>query len=341
MTAVFDGHNDALLRADAAMLAAGYDGGHIDLPRARAGGLAGAIFAVFVDSTDTDFDDLEFGPGGYSVPLPAPLAHEEALAAATTSAARLFTLEAQGGVRVVRSTADLDRSLEDGRLAAVLHLEGAEPIDRDLANLEEWYAAGLRSIGLVWSRPNDFANGVPFRFPGHPDTGAGLTDAGARLVRRCNELGIAVDLSHLNEAGFYDVARISQAPLIASHSGAHALCESTRNLTDEQLRAIATTGGLVGVVFATVFTRADGADDADTPLRVIVDHIRYIADLIGVDHVGFGSDFDGALVPSELGDVAGLPKLVDALRADGFTEDEVERIAWGNWRRVLGASWSA
>ena len=339
MTGVFDGHNDALLRADAATLAAGYDEGHVDVPRAKAGGLAGGIFAVFVESAADVFADIELSAGGYSVPLPPPVPHEDALAAATTSAARLFTLEAQGSVRVVRSTADLDRSLADGRLAAVLHLEGAEAIDRDLANLEDWYAAGLRSLGPVWSRPNDFGHGVPFRFPASPDTGPGLTPAGERLVRRCNELGIAVDCSHLNEQGFYDVARISQAPLIASHSGAHALCPSTRNLTDEQLRAVATTGGLVGVVFAVPFLRADGADDTDTPLSVLVEHVRHVAEVAGIDHVALGSDFDGAPVPDALGDVAGLPRLLDALRADGFSEAEVEAIAWGNWRRVLGASW--
>jgi membrane dipeptidase len=339
VTAVFDGHNDALLRADAPTLAAGYDAGHVDIPRARAGGLAGGIFAVFVESANDVFDAIEVGAGGYTVPLPQPVPHEDALAAAAASAARLFTLEATGAVRVVRSTADLDRSLADGRVAAVLHLEGAEAIDRDLSNLDDWYAAGLRSIGPVWSRPNDFGHGVPFRFPSSPDTGPGLTAAGERLVRRCNALGIAVDVSHLNERGFYDVARISSAPLIASHSGAHALCPSSRNLTDEQLAAVATTGGIVGVVFATAFLRVDGANEADTPLRVIVDHVRYIADLAGVDHVGLGSDFDGARIPSELGDVTGLPRLLDALRADGFTEDEVEKIAWGNWRRVLGASW--
>jgi membrane dipeptidase len=341
MTAIFDGHNDALTRAEAAALAAGRDEGHLDVPRATEAGLAGGIFAVFVDSVDDPLENVEMRAGGYDVPLPSPVPHEDALAAAAAFAARLFTLEAAGAVRVVRSTADLDRSKADGRLAAVLHLEGAEAIDRDLANLEEWYAAGLRSIGPVWSRPNDFAHGVPFRFPGSPDTGPGLTPAGERLVRRCNDLGIAIDLSHLNERGFWDVARISTAPLVASHSGAHALCPSTRNLTDEQLAAIATTEGLVGVVFAVPFLRADGADDTDTPLATIVEHVRYVADLVGVDHVGLGSDFDGADIPDELGDVTGLPRLLDALRADGFTEDEVERIAWGNWRRVLGASWSA
>ncbi|HWT94980.1 MAG TPA: dipeptidase [Solirubrobacteraceae bacterium] len=339
MPPVFDGHNDALTAAEAVAIAGGREDGHLDVARAAAGGLAGGIFAVFCESEDDAFGDVVFGPDGYDIPLPAPLPHEDALSSATRTAARLFTLEAMGAVRVVRSTADLDRSLEDGRLAAVLGLEGAEPIGRDLSGLDDWYEAGVRVIGPVWSRPNDFAHGVPFRFPSSPDTGPGLTAAGERLVRACNALGIVVDLSHLNENGFWDVARISSAPLVASHSGAHALCPSSRNLTDEQLRAIATTGGLVGVVFAVPFLRADGADDTDTPLRVLVEHVRHVAEVAGIDHVALGSDFDGAPVPAELGDVTGLPRLLDALAADGFTEPEIEAIAWGNWHRVLGASW--
>jgi membrane dipeptidase len=220
-----------------------------------------------------------------------------------------------------------------------MHLEGAEAIDPGLEALELWYAAGLRSLGPVWSRPNAFAHGVPFAFPASPDTGPGLTTAGRRLVRRCAELGVAFDLSHLNEAGFWDVARLDEAPLLASHSGVHALCASTRNLTDRQLDAIASSGGLVGIVFAAPFLRADGADDADTPIAAIVAHVRYAADRIGVEHVALGSDFDGATMPDELGDVAGLPRLIDALRADGFAEDEVRAIAWDNWRRVLARAW--
>jgi membrane dipeptidase len=336
---IFDGHNDALLDADAATLAGGREDGHLDVPRAQAAGLTGAIFAVFARSPGQEEIAFE-GDGGYDVALPPPLAHEDALAAAASTAARLFTLEALGAVRVVRGTKDLDRSLEDGRLAAVLSLEGAEAIDRDLASLDPWYDAGLRGLGIVWSRPNDFGHGVPFRFPSSPDTGPGLTPAGERLVRRCGELGIMVDVSHLNERGFWDVARVTRAPLVASHSGAHALCPSSRNLTDEQLDAIGTTGGLVGIVFAVPFLRADGADDADTPLETIVAHARHVADRIGVDHVGLGSDFDGAKIPAGLGDVTGLPRLLDALRDGGFSADEVERIAWRNWRRVLGATWS-
>jgi membrane dipeptidase len=127
--------------------------------------------------------------------------------------------------------------------------------------------------------------------------------------------------------------------LVASHSGAHAISPASRNLTDAQLDAIGATGGLVGIVYATAFIRADMADDPDTPLSAIAEHARYVADRIGVDHVALGSDFDGATLPAPLGDVAGLPKLLDALREVGFSETELEAIAWSNWRRVLDAWW--
>jgi len=338
---VFDGHNDAITREDAADFATGRDGGHLDLPRARAGGLAGGIFALFTPTPGAERIDFDRGGGRMEVELAAPIGPEIAAATTSQAAGRLLGLERDGHLRIVRTIADLDTARADGVLAAVMHHEGAEAIDPGLQALELWYAAGLRSLGPVWSRPNAFAHGVPFMFPASPDTGPGLTAAGRRLVRRCAELGIAVDLSHLNEAGFWDVARLDGAPLIASHSGVHALCASTRNLTDAQLDAIAASGGLVGIVFAAPFIRADGADDADTPLATIAAHVRYAADRIGVEHVALGSDFDGATVPDELGDVAGLPRLLDALAAAGFTEDEVRAIAWDNWRRVLARAWRA
>jgi membrane dipeptidase len=148
--------------------------------------------------------------------------------------------------------------LADGTFAMIFHIEGAEAIDPDLNALETLYQAGLRSIGIVWSRRNLFASGVPFVFPSSPDTGPGLTDAGKRLVKACNELGILIDLSHLNEKGFWDVAKLSDAPLVATHSGAHALSAASRNLTDKQLDAIRASGGMVGVNFHVGFLRADG-----------------------------------------------------------------------------------
>src|SRR4051812_11302576 len=331
MLTVFDGHNDTLTREDADSFATGRAGGHLDLPRAHAGGLGGGIFAAF---TPTPGDAPPDGEPG------APIGQDSAAGLITRTLGRLLRLEREGHVALARGPGDLDAAREAGVLAAVAHIEGAEAVDPGLLALDVLHAAGLRSLGPVWSRPNAFAHGVPFAFPSSPDTGPGLTAAGARLVRRCAELGIAVDLGHLNEAGFWDVARLELAPLIASHSGAHALCPASRNLTDAQLDAIAATGGVVGIVYAVRFIREDGAEQADTPLATIAAHARYAADRIGVEHVALGSDFDGAMIPDELGDVAGLPRLLDALRAAGFGEPELEAIAWGNWRRALAAAWS-
>jgi membrane dipeptidase len=339
--AVFDGHNDALTSEDHAQIADGRSGGHLDLPRMRAGGVRGAIFSVFTRSAGGARDNpvprddgvLEFEPA-------PPVEHAVAAADASAVAGRLFALERTGKVRVARSAADLDRaSADDGPPVAVLHLEGAEAIDPGLEALELWYEAGLRSVGPVWSRPNAFAHGVPFISPSSPDTGPGLTDAGRALVRRCGELGIMIDVSHLNEAGFGDVARLDVGPIVASHSAVHTLCPTSRNLTDAQLDAIGGSGGLVGIVFACPFLRADFADDPDTPLSLIAQHARYVADRIGVAHVALGSDYDGATIPAPLGDVAGTPKLLDALAAAGFDEGERRQVAWDNWRRVLGAWW--
>jgi membrane dipeptidase len=266
--------------------------------------------------------------------------HSEAAAYAGAAAGRLLAMERDGVVVVPRGIADFDTALAgDGPPAAVLHLEGAEAIDPGLESLPFWHAAGLRSLGPVWSRPNAFAHGVPFVFPSSPDTGPGLTDAGHALVRACHELGILVDLSHLNEAGFWDVAKLDAGPLVASHSGAHALCAASRNLTDGQLDAIGSSGGLVGIVFACPFLRADFADSANTPIELIARHAKYVAERIGVAHVALGSDFDGATIPAAVGDAAGMPRVLDALRDAGFDSAEVEAIAWRNWRRVFDAWW--
>jgi len=191
----------------------------------------------------------------------------------------------------------------------------------------------------VWSRPNAYVHGVPFRFPSSPGTGPGLTGDGKELVRECNRLGVLIDLSHLNERGFWDVAQISESPLVATHSNAHALCPTSRNLTDEQLDAIRDSDGMVGVNFAVGFLREDGADDEGTPLETVVRHFDYLVERVGIDRVGFGSDFDGAKVPEEIGDVSGLPKLLAALRDHGYDEAALKKLAHENWVRTLRAAW--
>lgn len=344
MIAVFDGHNDALTREDHARLGDGREAGHLDLPRMRAGGIRGAIFAVFSWAGGEDDHDqpVARADGVIEFALPDPLDAGAAAVQATRAAGRLLALERAGLVRVARRSADLSAAREgSGPPAAVLHLEGAEAIDPDLEALYTWYAAGLRSLGPVWSRPNAFGHGVPFISPSSPDTGPGLTDAGRRLVQRCAQLGILVDLSHLNAAGFWDVARLQAGPLVASHAAVHALCPTSRNLTDEQLDAVGETDGLVGIVFACPFLRPDFADNPDTPVQLIARHAAYVAERIGVEHVALGSDFDGATIPAGIGDAAGMPRVLEALADVGFTASEIEAIAWENWRRVLGAWWGS
>jgi membrane dipeptidase len=338
---IFDGHNDVLTREDHDMIVEGRAGGHLDFPRMRTGGVRGGIFSVFTSSPGPSGSSSSRTRGRAGFELLSPVDHALAAAHATAVAGRLLGLERRGHVRVARRIEDLDAAHDDeGPPLAVLHLEGAEAIDPELEALELWYDGGLRSLGPVWSRPNTFGYGVPFSSPSSPDIGPGLTAAGRALVDRCAERGILVDVSHLNEAGFWDVAGMELGPIVATHSAVHALCATSRNLTDAQLDAIGASGGLVGIVFACPFVRADFADDADTPLELIAAHARYVADRIGVAHVAFGSDFDGATIPAPLGDVAGMPRLLEALGRAGFTADEISAISWHNWRRVLDAWWS-
>lgn len=349
---VFDGHNDTLLRlhmrGDAdrgvgAFLNGGV-GGHIDLPKAREGGLAGGLFAIFTPSRQLGVDYMQLMRAAtYDVPLPDQLPLGEAQGAALAMAAILLRIEREsdGAVAVCRSVADIRAAMARGALATVLHIEGAEAIAGDLDALHVLHAAGLRSLGPVWSRPTVFGHGVPFRFPSTPDIGPGLTDAGRRLVATCDELRILIDLSHLNEAGFWDVAKLSTRPLVATHSNAHAVTPHARNLTDKQLDAIRESGGLVGLNFATCFLRSDGRMTADTPLDDMARHLDHLIGRLGVEHVGFGSDFDGAIVPGALADAAGLQRLIGHLRWRGYDEATLEKLAWKNWLGVLERIWGS
>ncbi len=347
---IFDGHNDTILRyalpgraAKTSFFERG-DEGHIDLPRAREGGLGAAFFAVFIpprrSSKPPSFASF-VTEDGYSAPLAPAIKADYALKTAMQLTGRLFRLEQEsaGQFKVVRRVSEIEQCFADGTFAAVLHFEGAEPIDPDLNALEVFYQAGLRSLGLVWSRPNAFAEGVPFRFPHSPDTGPGLTAAGKALVKACNTLGIMVDLSHITEQGFWDVAAVSDAPLVATHSNAHAITPLTRNLTDKQLDAIKETDGMVGLNFGVAFLREDGHNDPDTPLTSMVRHIDYLVERVGIDRVGFGSDFDGTSVPAELKDAAGLQKLIAALRSAGYDDAALRKIGHENWLRVLRKTW--
>ena len=348
MIPVFDGHNDLLQRIVAAGAAGpalwleGNGEGHLDLPRIRRGGMIGGFFAIWVPSP-AGLDDLEslrqLENPPYRLPLPDMIDAAAAIPHAMAQAAALMSLERTGTLRIVRDRADIDACMADGRIAAILHMEGIEAIP-DMDALHLWHRMGLRSLGPVWSRNTRYAEGVPFAYPATPDIGAGLTPAGRDLVAECNALGIMLDLSHLNEAGFDDVAALSGAPLVASHSCAHAVCPSSRNLTDRQLRVIAESRGLVGLNFASSFLRPDGRRLPLEDLGVMLRHLDHLIGILGEDGVALGSDFDGALMPADLADAAALPNLIAAMERAGYGDALIRKIAHGNWLSVLERSWA-
>ncbi len=343
-TAVFDGHNDVLYRLWTAggddpvgAFLNGNGHGQLDMPRMRKGGMTGGLFAIFAPSGGALPDDDD----NLNPPLAPKVPQAKALQV-MLEMAQLLTAFAQasaGAFRVCTSAAAIRATMAEGAIAAVFHIEGAEGIGPELAELDQLYAMGLRSIGPVWSRPNIFGHGVPFRFPSSGDTGPGLTDTGKAFIARCNALRIAIDLSHLNEKGFWDVARLSNAPLVASHSNAHAVCQASRNLTDDQIRAVGQSRGIIGLNYANGFLREDGRWSGDTPLSDMLRHLDHLVKIAGEDCVGLGSDFDGARIPDVINDVAGVPALIDAMRAHGYGETLIAKIARDNWLRVLDETW--
>ncbi len=343
---IFDGHNDVLSKIfseggldRAASFLEGREGA-IDLKKAKLGGFGGGFFAVYVPSHfDLEFTYQEMEKASYSLPLPEAIEWSEAVAVVASQVTILRELERLGCLTICHSVSDIRSAFENEEIAAIFHIEGAEAIDPDLHMLEVLHSAGLRSIGPVWSRPTIFGEGVPFSFPSSPNIGSGLTELGIALVKRCNELNIMIDLSHLNEAGFWDVARHSNAPLVATHSNAHSITQHSRNLTDKQLRAIADSDGMVGLNFATAFLREDGKMLSDVSLSQMLKHLDYLLEILGEDRVGLGSDYDGAVMPEKLTDLSGLPNLIRAMKQHGYDEKIIKKICHENWLRVLQKTW--
>ncbi|MGV8954164.1 MAG: dipeptidase [Cypionkella sp.] len=334
---IFDGHNDVLscLRREGEPAGEAFfsgRSGNLDLQKCRAGGFAGGFFAVWCSNDPAT--------------APDPMAQRREFTAIDSAAAHVETAEQiaillrmvrarPDAISLCRNVAEIAAAEAAGAIAALLHIEGCEGIGAGLDELHVYHAAGLRSLGPVWSRPNIFGHGVPFDFPASPDIGPGLSDAGKRLVADCDQLGILFDLSHLNEAGFWDVARLSTKPLVATHSGAHAITPATRNLTDKQLDAIAQSGGLVGLNFGCQFVRADGVKISATAPAEMLRHLDHLLAKLGEDGVALGSDFDGAMMPDFIGDAASLPKLIAAMQDAGYGPALIDKICWQNWMRVL------
>lgn len=340
---VFDGHNDTLLSLErrsntpkerSFFEEATYD--HIDLPRARKGGFAGGLFAMFTPSQQKkpkEGKEVDFTSPEHFVEVTQSIALDYTLK--LTDIAYEIEATSEGEVRICRSTSDIKSAMAADKLAMMLHVEGAECIDKDFEALELLYNRGLRSLGPVWSRETIFGHGVPMAYQQTPDIGPGLTDLGKELVRQCNQRGIQLDVSHLNEKGFWDLAKITEKPIVASHSNVYNICPMSRNLTEKQLDAIAETKGLVGINFAVFFLRPDGKMDPDMPLDVILRHADHLINKLGEDGVAIGSDYDGCLVANDIKDVAGLPNLLEVFRKADFGKELISKIAHKNWISVL------
>ncbi len=345
----FDGHNDFLLRLmmspdprEDTWLGTEHKG-HLDLARMQQAGFAGGLFAIFVPPVSSgpppDFKAMMANPP-YDIPMPPLMTHDVAQSTALTMAGLMHWMErtAPAAFKVCRSADDIRTAIAKGTIAGVMHMEGAEAIGPDLDALYLFHDMGLRSLGPVWSRPTIFGHGVPMAFPGTPDIGPGLTETGKDLVRLCNELGILIDLSHMNEAGFNDVAAVSTAPLVATHSNAFAHSASPRNLTDRQLHQIRDTGGLVGLNFATFYLHPDGSPSPEMGWDTMIRHMDHLIEHLGEDHVGLGSDFDGCIIPNLIGDVTGVQPLLQAFADHGYDDALLSKLASANWLACLDRS---
>lgn len=345
---IFDGHNDLATALRWPKRSGSRDfwqlnvSGHLDLPRMRRGGMVGGFFSAFVPSkiAPNEFTKHMDESGRYQLPLPEPLVPDVAFRHVLGMLMLLHRIAdaSAGAVRIARSVDDVADCMREEAVAVALHVEGADAVDSELEALEVLHRLGVRAIAPVWSRPNAFGHGVPLAFPSSPDVGPGLTDAGKRLVAGCGELGMLVDVSHLTEAGFWDVMDVAEGPVVASHSNAHAICPHARNLTDGQLDALAERGGLVGVNFGVGFLASDGSWDPGLALDNIARHVDHLVMRMGERGVGFGSDFEGARIPDAIGSAEGLPDLIEVLRRHGYGEAELLNLGYRNWLRVWDES---
>lgn len=308
---VVDAHCDTLLDITKGVRNLGESGkgGHIDIPRLRQGGVGLQVFDVWVEPS--------YRPGW------ATLRAIEMIDAFYQQLAR-YPFE----IAFVTSGREIDQARQTGRIAAMLWIEGGEPLGGSLAGLRTFYRLGVRGLSLTWNHRNELADGVE-----ESGTRGGLTAFGRDVVRLMNELGMVVDVSHLSDAGFWEVMELSTTPVVASHSNAKTLCGHVRNLTDSQLQALARKGGVTGINFLPRFL-VDGGEGVT--LDDVVRHIDYIADQIGTSYIGLGSDFDGiSRVPAGLEDVSCLPNLTMALIDRGYAESDVRKILGENFLRVF------
>lgn len=281
--------------------------GHIDLPRLRRGRVGLQFFALCV----------------------APYMQHSYLHSALEQIAHYHRCLAANSrhLQSVENESDLQMAEREGRIAALLALEGAEPLENSLEMLEIFFSLGVRALSLTWNYRNQFADGIS-----EEAAGGGLTRSGRKLVQALSGKGIILDLAHLSTRCFFEALDLTKRPPLVSHANARRICDHPRNLNDEQLKALASRGGVIGLSIYPRFI----SNKAEAGLEQLLDHFVYIAELIGVEHLAFGSDFDGIdCTVNGIRDVSEYAALPEALLERGFHPSEVELIAWGNVIRIL------
>ncbi len=309
---IIDGHTDvlwALVRQNR-KFSEESEIGHVDLPRLRKGKVLAAFFAVF--PAWSDFDIYRGVDQWFSL-----IEHKD------------------NQLKQVRSVEDLEKCKKENKVGAVLHFEGSGGIDSEFLTLKNYYRLGLRSIGLSWSNLNRFATGVTFNMltGDSYNQDRGLTEVGKEFVKELNNLGVIIDVSHLNEKSFWNVVEQTN-----EHSNAYSICNHPRNLKDDQIQAIAETNGTIGINFCTSFLSSEKKKD-QIQLEDIRKHIDYIVELVGINNISFGSDYDGATVPDIIKDVSFYPVLIEHLEKNGYNDKEIEKVKSENLIRVMKEVW--
>ena len=284
--------------------------GQIDIPRMNEGGVDAQIFAVY---TQPQYKE-------------GPLALKRAMQMIVVFQTEIGKYPDK--VTFAKKTDDIYKAKKEGKIAAFLSLEGGEPVCGDLGVLRMMHRIGVRCITLTWNQRNMIADGA-----GERRTNSGLTNFGVQMIEEMNQLGMLIDVSHLSDSGFWDVIKTSKKPIIASHSNCRSLSNHPRNLADEQIEAFGKNGGIIGVVFSPGFIDRDPAKQT---VDRLLDHIDYIKDIIGIEHIGIGSDFDGFPgLPKGLEDVTKMPNITKGLLKRGYSEQDVKKILGENYLRVF------
>jgi membrane dipeptidase len=281
--------------------------GHIDLPRLKEGGVDLQVFAISGERDPTPVYSLRTAM--------------EMIEAFYTECENYPKL-----VSPVTNYAEIIQANKEGKIAAMLSIEGSDVIEGRISMLRIYHRLGVRMVGIVHSLRNLLADGVADN-----RTKGGLSNMGVEAIEELNRLGMIVDVSHLSDAGFWDVIEISKDPVIATHSNARAVCAHSRNMTDEMIKVLAEKGGVMGMNFAPDFVHK-----AKPSVATLVDHIDHIVDLVGPEHVGLGSDFDGIpSTPQGLEDASKIPAITEELVKREYSEDYIRLILGGNHLRLI------